>query len=95
MTNRRRMRHTPGQIVRKLRDAHAMLDAGNDLAVVVQALQVSQSTYARCRWKRRWRFSLGFGMLPFVLPLGVAAGGLCCKMQRQRLTRLHFANKLK
>ena len=34
MTKKRRRRHTPEQIVSKLRDADAMLNAGKDLAVV-------------------------------------------------------------
>ena len=38
MTNRRRKRHSPEQIVKKLRDADAMLNAGQDLAAVLQAL---------------------------------------------------------
>ncbi len=37
MTTRRRKRHNPEQIVRKLRDADAMLNAGKDLAAVLQA----------------------------------------------------------
>jgi len=49
MTTRRRKRHSPEQIVRKLRDADAMLTAGQDLAAVLQALEVSESTYARWR----------------------------------------------
>ncbi len=49
MTKRRRKRHTPDQIVRKLRDADAMLNAGKDLAAVLQALEVSESTYERWR----------------------------------------------
>ena len=48
MTKRRR-RHTPEQIVKKLRDADAMLNAGKDLAAVLQALEVSESTYERWR----------------------------------------------
>jgi hypothetical protein len=40
-------RHSPEQIVRKLRDADAMLNAGKDLAAVLQALEVSQSTFDR------------------------------------------------
>jgi transposase-like protein len=35
--------------VRKLRDADAMLSAGKDLAAVLQALEVSQSTFDRWR----------------------------------------------
>jgi transposase-like protein len=49
MTTRRRKRHTPEQIVRKLRDAEAMLNAGKDEAAVLQALEVSQSTFDRWR----------------------------------------------
>jgi len=46
---RRRKRHNPEEIVRKLRDADAMLNAGKDLAAVLQALEVSESTYDRWR----------------------------------------------
>jgi hypothetical protein len=49
MTTRRRKRHSPEQIVAKLRDADAMLDAGKDLAVVLQSLETSESTYERWR----------------------------------------------
>jgi putative transposase len=49
MTTKRRKRHNPEQIVRKLRDADAMLNSGKDLAAVLQALEVSESTYARWR----------------------------------------------
>jgi len=47
--NKRRKRHNPEQIVRKLRDADAMLNAGKDLASVLQVLEVSESTYQRWR----------------------------------------------
>ena len=46
---RRRKRHSPEQIVRKLRDADAMLNAGKDLAAVLQALEISEATYGRWR----------------------------------------------
>ena len=46
---RKRKRHNPEQIVRKLRDADAMLNAGKDLAAVLRALEVSQSTFDRWR----------------------------------------------
>jgi putative transposase len=46
---RRRKRHSPEQIVYKLRDADAMLNAGKDLAAVLQALEVSQATFDRWR----------------------------------------------
>ena len=49
MTTKRRKRHSPEQIVRKLQDADAMLNAGRDLAAVLQALEVSQSTLDRWR----------------------------------------------
>lgn len=49
MTTKRRKRHSPEQIVRKLRDADAMLNAGKDLAAVLQALEVSESTLDRWR----------------------------------------------
>jgi putative transposase len=44
MTGKRRKRHGPEQIVRKLRDADAMLNAGKDVAEVLQALEVSDET---------------------------------------------------
>lgn len=49
MTGKRRKRHGPEQIVRKLRDADAMLNAGKDVATVLQALEVSEATYLRWR----------------------------------------------
>ena len=49
MTKPRRKRHTPEQIVRRLRDADAMLNAGKELAVVLQTLEVSEATFHRWR----------------------------------------------
>lgn len=49
MSKRRRKRHSPEQIVHRLRDAEAMLDAGKELAVVLQTLEVSEATYHRWR----------------------------------------------
>jgi putative transposase len=46
---KRRKRHSPEQIVKKLRDAEAMLNAGKELAVVLQTLEVSEATYHRWR----------------------------------------------
>ena len=46
---RRRKRHSPEQIVQKLRDADAMLNAGKDQAAVLQTLEVSQCTLDRWR----------------------------------------------
>jgi putative transposase len=49
MTTRRRKRNSPEQIVKKLRDADAMLNAGQDLSAVLQALEVSETSYHRWR----------------------------------------------
>jgi len=49
MTKPRRKRHTSEQIVKKLRDADVMLNAGKDLAVVLQSLEVSEATFHRWR----------------------------------------------
>jgi putative transposase len=42
MSTKRRKRHSPDEIVRKLRDADAMLNAGKDLAAVLLSLEVSE-----------------------------------------------------
>ena len=52
MSTKRRKRHSPEEIVRKLRDADAMLTAGKDLAAVLQTLEVSESSYLR--WKNQY-----------------------------------------
>lgn len=52
MSAKRRKRHTPEQIVRKLRDADAMLNAGKDQAAVLQSLEVSQTTFDR--WQNQY-----------------------------------------
>ena len=49
MSKPRRKRHSPEQIVKKLRDADAMLNAGHDVAAVLQALEISEQTYYRWR----------------------------------------------
>jgi putative transposase len=49
MSTKRRKRHNPEQIVRKLRDADALLNAGKDLASVLQTLEISESSYLRWR----------------------------------------------
>lgn len=49
MTKTRRKRHSPEQIVKKLRDADAMLNAGKDLSAVLQGLEVSEATFHRWR----------------------------------------------
>lgn len=45
----KRTRHSAEQIVSKLREADAMLAAGRSIAQIVQALGVSEPTYARWR----------------------------------------------
>ena len=52
MSAKRRRRHSPEQIVKKLRDADAMLNTGKELAAVLQALEVSESTFER--WRRQY-----------------------------------------
>ena len=49
MSTRRRKRHSPEQIIAKLRDTDAMLNSGKDLAVVLQSLEISESSYERWR----------------------------------------------
>ena len=53
MATRRRKRHNPEQIVRKLRDADAMLNAGKELGEVLQSLEISEATL------HRWRAQYG------------------------------------
>ena len=49
----KRRRHTPEQIVRKLREADRMLAAGSEVPEVAKALEVSEPTY------HRWRAQFG------------------------------------
>ena len=44
-----RRRHTPEQVVRKLREADRLLGEGNELPEVVKQLEVSEQTYYRWR----------------------------------------------
>jgi transposase-like protein len=45
----KRKRHNPEQIVKKLRDADAMLASGKTIGQVCQALEVSEATVDRWR----------------------------------------------
>lgn len=45
----KRKRHSPEQIIRKLRDADRMLSDGRDIAAVCQSLEVSEATFHRWR----------------------------------------------
>jgi putative transposase len=48
-----RRRHTPEQVVRKLREADRLLGEGKDVAEVARQLEVSEQTY------HRWRNQFG------------------------------------
>ena len=45
----RRRRHTPEQIIRKLREADRLLAEGQDVPEVAKHLEVSEATYHRWR----------------------------------------------
>jgi len=49
----KRRRHTPDQIVRKLREAERLQAEGQDLAAVARHLEVSEQTF------HRWRAQYG------------------------------------
>ena len=49
----KRRRHTPDQIVRKLREAERLQAEGQDLAAVARQLEVSEQTF------HRWRAQYG------------------------------------
>ena len=49
----KRKRHNPEQIIRKLADADRRLNAGQSIAQVCQALEVSEATF------HRWRNQFG------------------------------------
>ncbi|QDV66358.1 hypothetical protein Poly24_00420 [Rosistilla carotiformis] len=51
MTKKRR-RHTPEQIVKKLRDAEVMPNAGKSMEEVLEMLEVSEATFDR--WQNRF-----------------------------------------
>ena len=49
----KRRRHTPEQVIRKLREADRMLAEGAEVPEVAKALEVSEQTY------HRWRATYG------------------------------------
>ena len=53
MTNKRRKRHSPEQIVRKIQEADRILAEGGDVAAVLRQLNVTEATY------NRWRNQFG------------------------------------
>ena len=75
---RRRKKHRPDEIVAKLRDADAMLHAGKDLAAVLQAQEVSDSTLERWRAGHRRE--------------AVVVGGMTCE-EAKRLKHLEDENR--
>ena len=52
MKKRQGKRHTPEQIIRKLREADTMLAAGKTIGQVVQSLEVSEQTFHR--WRKQY-----------------------------------------
>ena len=52
MSGKNRRRHSPPQIVEKLKEADRLLNAGQPLGRVLQALGVSEATYHR--WRARY-----------------------------------------
>ncbi len=52
MKKRQGKRHTPEQIIRKLREADTMLAANKTIGHVVQALEVSEQTFHR--WRKQY-----------------------------------------
>jgi putative transposase len=52
-TDMKRRRHTPEQVVRKLREADRMLAEGKSIPEVAKALEVSENTF------HRWRAQYG------------------------------------
>lgn len=47
--SKKRTRHSPEQVVKKLRDADAMLAAGKSVGEVLQVLEISEATLSRWR----------------------------------------------
>jgi len=52
MKKRQGKRHSPEQIIRKLREADTMLAAEKTIGQVVQALEVSEQTFHR--WRKQY-----------------------------------------
>ena len=53
MKKKQGKRHTPEQIIRKLREADTMLSVGKTIGQVVQVLEISEQTF------HRWRHQYG------------------------------------
>jgi transposase-like protein len=53
LTTMKRHRHTPEQVVRKLREGDRLLNEGKDITEVVRRLEIAESTW------NRWRSQYG------------------------------------
>jgi transposase-like protein len=51
-THVKRSRHTPEQVIRKLREADKLLGEGKQVAEVARLLEVSENTYHR--WRKQY-----------------------------------------
>ncbi len=49
LTTMKRHRHTPEQVIRKLREGERLLNEGKDLTEVLRHLEVSEATWNRWR----------------------------------------------
>jgi hypothetical protein len=58
---KRRQRHSPEQIVRKIQDADRILAEGGDVAAVVRQLNVTEATYYQWRLSKRLDLKQGAG----------------------------------
>jgi len=52
MAEKKRVRHSPKQIIEKLQEADRLLNAGRSVGQVLQALAVSEATYHR--WRQQY-----------------------------------------
>jgi putative transposase len=52
MAEKKPVRHSPKQIVEKLQEADRLLNAGQSVGQVLQALEVSEATYHR--WRQQY-----------------------------------------
>jgi transposase-like protein len=52
MSQKKRIRHNPSQIVEKLQQADRLLNAGQSLGQVLQTLSISEATYHR--WRQQY-----------------------------------------
>src|SRR4029450_3684716 len=76
----KRRRHTPEQIIRKLREADRLLAEGREVPEVAKQLEISEATYHRWRAQSAWerpapfRVSRGSSTLAWTEPHTEGAG---------------------